>query len=76
MIEAPEAPHTRGGGWGGGIGLTPPPTKNLPPLEDHLCVKFCPDPSSSLDFYREQTNTHTHIALYVLEDRPTVLLHF
>ena len=38
-----------------------------PPLEDHLCAKFRPDPSSRLDFYREQTDTHTDIALYVLD---------
>ena len=30
-----------------------------PPLEDHLCAKFRPDPSSRLDFYREQTDRHT-----------------
>ena len=42
-----------------------------PPLEDHLCAKFRPDPSSRLDFYREHTDTqtdrHTDIALYVLD---------
>ena len=44
------------------------------PLEDHLRAKFHPDPSSHLDFYREQTDrqtdthTHTDMALYVLED--------
>ena len=31
-----------------------------PPLEDHLCAKFRPDPSSRLDFYREHTDTQTH----------------
>ena len=81
-VVAPEAPrtpftHPVPGGWGYRV-ETP---KNLPPLEDHLRAKFCPDPSSRLDFYREQTdrqtdrhtNKHTHtptdIALYVLDDR-------
>ena len=49
-----------------------PPQEPSPPLKDHLRAKFCPDPSSHLDFYREQTHTHTDrqtdIALYVLED--------
>ena len=48
------------------------PPKNLPPLEDHLRAKFRPDPSSRLDFYREHTDTqtdrHTDIALYVLDN--------
>ena len=44
-----------------------PPPKNLPPLEDHLHAKFHPDLSSILDFYREQTNKHTHIGLYLVD---------
>ena len=67
MAEAPEAPCTPFTDpipGGGGMGSTPPP-KNLPALKDHLCAKFHPDPSSSLDFSREQTDTH--IALYVLD---------
>ena len=59
-------------GVGGGYQVEIPPTRTFP-LEDLLLAKFCPDPSSGLDFYREhtsrQTDTHTHIALYVL-DRP------
>ena len=43
------------------------PPKNLPPIEDYLRAKFRPDPSSRLDFYREQTDTQTDIALYVLD---------
>ena len=59
-VEAPEAPRTpfthpvpKGGGYG---------VKNPPrtfPLEDHLLAKFHPDPSSGLDFFREQTDTPT-----------------
>ena len=71
-VEAPEAPRSPlctpylGGG---GTGSTPPRT--FTPLKDHLHAKFHPDPSSSLDFYREQTdketNTHTHIVLYIVD---------
>ena len=35
-----------------------------PPLEDHLCAKFRPDPSSRLDFYREHTHTQTLPFMY------------
>ena len=64
-VEAPEAPHTPfthpvPGVGGGGTG-------SKKTLEDHLCAKFYPNPSSHLNFYREQTDTHTHIALYVLD---------
>ena len=40
--------------------LTSPPPKNLPALEDHLLAKFLQNPSSSLDFYWEQTPIQTH----------------
>ena len=52
---------------GGGTGSNPPPPQEPSPLKDHLHAKFHPDPSSRLDFYREQTDRHTHIALYVLD---------
>ena len=39
---------------------SPPPPKNLPALEDHLLAKFLQNPSSSLDFYWEQTPIQTH----------------
>ena len=63
--EAPEAPqtpfmHPVPRGWGYRV-ETP---QESSPLEDHLCAKFHPDPSSSLDFYREQTHRH---CLYVLD---------
>ena len=45
------APHTREVGV---PGWNHP--KNLPALEDHLRAKFRPNPSSHLDFYREQTD--------------------
>ena len=44
------APRTQGVGVSGQKNH-----KNLPTLEDHICTKFHPDPSSGLDFYREQT---------------------
>ena len=53
--------------WGGGGGTGSKPPQEPSPLEDHLCAKFRPDPSSRLDFYREQTDTHTDIALSVLD---------
>ena len=72
MVEAPEAPwtsftHPIPKGWGYQVET---PSRTFPPLEDHLRAKFHPDPSRGLDFYREQTNIHTHpnIALYVVED--------
>ena len=43
------------------------PPEPSPPLENQLPAKFHPDPSSSFDFYREYTNKHTDIALYVLD---------
>ena len=55
MAEALEAPHTQGGGG--------TRSKKPSPLKDPLCAKFHPDPSISLDFYREQTL----IALYILD---------
>ena len=73
MIEAPEAPrtpfmHPEPGGVGYRVKKKP---QEPSPLKDHLCAKFHPDPSSHLDFYREQTDTktqkHTDIALYVLD---------
>ena len=68
-VEAPEAPRTPfTHPVPGGVGVPGRnPPKNLPPLEDHLRAKFRPDPSSRLDFYREQTDTQTDIALYVLD---------
>ena len=73
MVEAPEAPEaprtpfTHPVPGGGGIGSKPPQEPS--PLEDHLRAKFRPDPSSRLDFYREQTDRHTDIALYVLDSK-------
>ena len=65
MAEAPGAPcthymHPELVGWGYRVD----PPQNLPSLDDHLSAKFHPNLSSNLDF----TPTHTHIALYVLED--------
>ena len=53
------------GVWG--YQVEPPPPKILPPLEDHLHAKFHPDPFNGLDFYREHTNRHTYIALYLVD---------
>ena len=47
------------------MGRSPP--QNLPTLNYHLRTKFHPDPSSSLDFYREQTHTQTNIAHYLVD---------
>ena len=63
---APEAPHSLfmhpvPQGWGA-LGKK---NQEPSPFEDHLCAKNHPDPSSILDFYREQTHTHRDIALYV-----------
>ena len=58
MAEAPEAPQTPyagGGGWGYWVEPYAP--------EDHLYTKFHPDLSSGLDFYREETDRHTHCPL-------------
>ena len=61
MVEAPEAPRTPfTHPVPGGVGVPgQKKPKNLPPLKDHLRAKFCPDPSSRLDFYREHTDTQT-----------------
>ena len=48
-------PCTQGGG-----GTVSKKTQEPSPLEDHLRAKFRPDPSSRLDFYREQTHTQTN----------------
>ena len=53
----------------GGVGTGLKHPQESSPLKDYLCAKFHPNPSSHLDFYREQTYTHTNIAPYVLEDR-------
>ena len=61
-VEAPEAPRTPfTHPVPGGVGVPP---QEPSPLEDHLRAKFRPDPSSRLDFYREQTNTHTLAFMY------------
>ena len=54
------APCTRRG-WG----YWTKKTQNLSALEDHLCAKFHCNPSSGLDFYREQTHRQKDIAFLV-----------
>ena len=61
MVEAPEAPCTRGGVLGQKT------LKNLPPLKDHLCAKFRLDLSSRLDFYRKHTDSPTLPFMYYLD---------
>ena len=41
-------------GGGGYLAETP---QEFPPLEDHLCAKFCPDPLQGFEFLREHTQT-------------------
>ena len=57
--------HPVPGGWGYWFEIPQEPSL----LEDHLLAKFHPNPSSRLDFFREQTDTDTQtdIALYVLD---------
>ena len=57
--EAPEAPQTPLSTLYLGVAVLGWNTlKNLPALEDHLQAKFCLDISSSLNSYREHTQTH------------------
>ena len=59
--RAPWTPFMHPVPKGGGYRVETPQEPS--PLDDHLHSKFCPDPSSHLDSYREHTPIQTDIAL-------------